>query len=196
MAETTKGGFVELRQVRAPDHVRPGQTFQVEADVSNGAFVIDPFDPDKCVSSVSGQGGYKIVVVFDGPGQTEEVHDCLRSAAVSTGDETYSTTMTAPESGRAWVDVLVRLPGSGKETGSISVSPTVTEEPPKDAPGDTGGDGGDGDSGWTPPWADGDGDDGPFAQVDQAVSAIVLIALLFAIAKLLESGSDILGATE
>jgi len=147
MSESTKGGNIILRSLSVPDDVEPGETFRAEAEVSNGAAYINPWDPDKCGLAPP---GYKLEVVFEGPGGQSVVKGpaCQPTTEVGTNDETYSATFTAPTAGRARVEVFVRLPGSGKRTQAIDASASVSEGEPAapDYPGDDGdrGDGGDG----------------------------------------------------
>ncbi|WP_254272174.1 hypothetical protein [Haloarcula marina] len=60
----TKGGNIILRRVDVPDHVDPGESFEVDALVSNGAAYINPWDGDKCGLAPP---GYTIEVDFHGP---------------------------------------------------------------------------------------------------------------------------------
>jgi len=144
VSESVKSGNIILRDVSLPDDVAPGETFRVEAEVSNGAAYINPWDPDKCGLAPP---GYSIEVVFEGPGGQSVVKgpDCLTTTEVGTRDRTYSATFTAPTAGRARVEAYVRLPGSGKRTQAMDASASISEGAPAvpDDP-DDGGDGGGG----------------------------------------------------
>jgi hypothetical protein len=141
MAARTKGGNIILSDVRVPDYVEPGESFEVEAVVSNGALAIAPWDPDYC-GNYSTDEGYKIAVEFEGPdGRSVTKRDCIGMTEVGTRDVTYTATFTAAQSGAARVEALVRMPGSGKETAVVSASADVTEQAPEQSDGPTPGDG-------------------------------------------------------
>jgi hypothetical protein len=192
MAETTKGGNIILSDLRLPDEVRPGETFSAEAVVKNGAAYINPFDGDKCGLAPP---GYKLEVVFSGPNGREKVKgpDCLGTTEIGSRSRTYSATFTAPKSGLTAVDVLVRLPGSGKKTSPLRetapVSTTGTENP--DSPGSDGSGGG----GWFGDGASGDNSSGsgPFADLENAANIGAALVVLLVIAWVLDSGAEIAG---
>jgi hypothetical protein len=179
-----KGGNVILRDVRVPDYVRPGEAFQAEADVSNGAAYINPWDPDKCGLAPP---GYNIAVKFDGPdGRTVTKRACHTTTEVGTRDKTYTATFTAPQDGTsAYVSANVILSGSGQQTGELSASAAVTQSTP-DAPADSGSstdDDGDSSRPWTPD------KDPPNLPNPADVGTGVLLALLLVGVALL-SGRD------
>lgn len=188
-AKRTKGGNVILRRVRTPDNVRPGESFEVEVDVSNGAAFIGPLEPDKCGLAPP---GYKIEVVAIGPkGETQTKDDCITTTEVGTRDETYSFTFQAPETTGQWsVGGNVRMRGSGKETGRVGGSLTVTNSPPKDAAaesdsGSSRQDNGDG-GGGTP--------DLPLSGDDLPDGNLVLGVIgLLAVAWIASSGAEVVG---
>jgi hypothetical protein len=189
VTETTKGGNIILSDLRIPDEVRPGETFTAQAVVKNGAAAIGPFDPDKCGLVPP---GYKLKVVFTGPDGRENVKgpDCLGTTEIGSRSRTYEATFTAPESGLARVDALVRLPGSGKETSPLReetpVSTTATETP--DAPGDSGSGGG-----WLDDSPDAPDGSGPFSELEGAASVATVLIVLVAVAWALDSGAELAG---
>lgn len=163
MSKSTKGGNVILRDVRVPDQVSPGETFEVEAEVANGALAINPWDPDACTDDSLDDAAYELVVDFNGPnGETRQDGPfCLAITELGTKDTIKTATFTAPStSGTETIGANVRLPGSGKETGEVSdtlvVSGSDAETPEDTDDGDGGGvDWGGDDDG------NGDGGDGP-----------------------------------
>jgi len=207
MSERTKGGNVILEQVLVPRTVEPGEPFEVEAKVSNGAGIINPWDKDHCrkpgATGPDGASGYSIEVVFEVDGETRvSGPTCIRKTAFGKRTNTYSKTFTAPSyGGSVDVEAYVRLPGSGKETGKMSQTVTVSsddvEETDPPADDDDTGDGNDN---------DGDDDNGgnnplagifPFLFPDGGggggLNALVGVLVLLAIAWMLDSGSDIAG---
>ena len=210
MSESTKGGNVILEQVRVPaGGVEPDQPFEVEADVSNGATHVMPWDKDRCrkpgTSGSDAIGGYTLEVVFEVDGETRVAGPvCHRKVAFGKRTNTYSKTFTAP-SGDQWIDaeVHVRLPGSGKETKEMSKTISVDSEDAEEADSaadddndnsdDGNGDDGNDDNGGSNPLAgifpflfpDGGGGGG--------LNALVGVLVLLAIAWMLDSGSDIAG---
>lgn len=186
MSESTKDGNVILRSISVPDRVEPGETFQAEALVSNGAAWIGPFDPDFCDSN----DGYRLSVVFEGPEGQRQVDGpkCHGLTAVRSKDETYSATFTAPQTGTATVEAFVRLPGSGKETGTVADSATVSATAGREP--DTGDDSED-DSNECPPWNP--NCNSSDAGIGGAANAVFLLILLAILAWLADSGADLAG---
>ncbi|WP_254272194.1 hypothetical protein [Haloarcula marina] len=182
----TKGGNIILRRVDVPDHVDPGESFEVDALVSNGAAYINPWDGDKCGLAPP---GYTIEVDFHGPDGATRTKGpmCHTTTEVGTRDETYTATFTAPEDGgEVEIEANVRLPGSGMETGTESAVLTVAEghvptpEPPGD---DSNGDGGGG--------LDLGGAGG--RNLKLAAGAIGLLALLWVLAPYAQLGASLSG---
>lgn len=128
---TTKGGNIILREFSLPNSVRPGESVTAEVEVSNGASVIGPFDPDKCENV---NPGYKTRVVLVHPDGTTQKSDtrCHGEAIVGTKDLTYTLTFTPPEtSGTHYYSAYVEMVGSGKTTESVDETVTVTETTPE-----------------------------------------------------------------
>ncbi|WP_153952319.1 hypothetical protein [Halosegnis longus] len=200
MSERTKGGNIVLERVSAPDTVDPGEPFEVDAVVKNGAAFIGPFDNDSCRKNGEARG-YSLEVVFsDGSETRVSGPTCMETKPLSRNAETHTETFTAPESGTIYVDAFVRLPGSGKETGEISqtVSVTTTDseepDPPADTDDESDDDGGNDD--------DSDGGSNPLAAIfpfltdgggGGGLNALLGVLVLLAIAWMLDSGSDIAG---
>jgi len=185
---STKGGNVGLRRVSAPNQVDPGEPFQVDVEVSNGAAYINPWDPDKCGLAPP---GYKIEVVLKTPaGETLSKGPlCHTTTEVGTRDVTYTFTVDAPDDpgGRAEVEAHVELAESGKRTDAVEASTLVSDEAASQ-PSDPGGGGGGlpddlpgGGDGGTGPLPDSIG-----GQVDRAV----LLLGLLAVAWIAASASD------
>lgn len=183
MEARTKGGNIVLRDVRVPDSVRPGESFTAEAEVSNGAAYINPWDPDKCGLAPP---GYKIAVEFEGPdGRTVTKPACHTTTEVGSRDVTYSADFTAPDSGAARVEAKVRMRGSGKETAVVSASADVTDQAPEEPDDPTSGGGGN-------PWDLPDGGDNPIPDGGDVGLGVVL-ALLLVGGVLLTSGGPAVG---
>ena len=198
MSKSTKGGNVILRDVRAPSEVDPGQTFEVEADISNGALAISPWDADACTDNPGNDAAYSMQVEFSGPGgATREAGPfCLAITELGTNDTTKTATFTAPStSGTYDVAANVRLDGSGSETGEVSetvtVSGTEAVEPPSNDDGDGGadwgGDDGDGDGPDTPTW----GQDGQMLKL--AAGGVALLVVLMVLAPYADIGASLAG---
>ena len=131
---TTKGGNIVLRRVDTPNRVEPGQGYEVDVKVSNGALVIGGWDPDSCGQA---EPGYKIrVVVEDSTGDRQEAGPtCLMSSELGTGDETFTFEFQAPtDEGEHEVEAWVEMVGSGKETDPDTSTILVNEEVSQDAP--------------------------------------------------------------
>lgn len=187
---STKGGNIILRRVDAPDSVDPGQTFEVEAKVSNGAAYINPWDPDKCGLAPP---GYKLEVEFYGPnGATRTVGPaCHTTTEVGTRDETYSATFTAPETeGEVRVEANVRLVNSGKQTGTESATVTVSSGyvPGPEEPG--GDDGGSDDNSGNPLPEFGNGSG---TQLKLAAAGLGVLVLLWLLAPYAQLGASLSG---
>lgn len=187
MAARTKGGNIILSDVRVPDYVEPGESFEVEAVVSNGAAYINPWDPDKCGLAPP---GYKIAVEFEGPdGRTITKRACHTTTEVGTRDVTYTATFSAPESGSARVEAKVRMRGSGKETPVVSASADVTEQSPEQSDGPTPGDG---DGGGGNPWGN-NAPEAPDLPDAGDIGTGALLALLLVGAVFVTSGGASVG---
>lgn len=145
MSKSTKGGNVVLNSVRTKKSVRPGEDFEVEVDVSNGATYIGPLDPDGCGDPANGctktpvveSAGYCVNIEFyvNGEKIAESGNDCLHAGLVGapTGSKTW--VVTAPEAeGKIEVGANVVLDGSGKETGVVNKTVNVTGSEPTEAP--------------------------------------------------------------
>lgn len=133
VTKTTKGGNIILERVRVPGSVQPGEAFDVEVDVSNGAVIIGPFDPDAYGNA--GGSGYNINVTatVDGTEKTKDTR--IGVAEVGTKDATYTFTFEAPRTdGTVDVSGRVELPASGKTTGPVRTSTVVSADDPADAP--------------------------------------------------------------
>ncbi|WP_225334912.1 hypothetical protein [Halomicrobium urmianum] len=200
MTQTAKGGNLKLTDVRAPDHVQPGEAFDVEADVENWALFVNPWEADNCEATEGEDAGYEIVVEFDGPGsQTQDVGPmCHPITEIGAKNETYTATFTAPDSSDSvTVSANVHLPGSGDNTGEETATVTVesgesaTPEDPDDDgggwPGLTGGDDTDGGGQgplayFLPEWA------GPVAGL------ILLLALLWVSRPYVDLASNLGGS--
>lgn len=194
MSESTKGGNVILEQVAVPaDAVEPGEPFEVSADVSNGAAYISFADADDCKRNHT--AGYRLEVVFTVNGETQVAGPaCHLTTAVGKRTETYSKTFTVSDSGSVDVEAYVRLPGSGKETGEMSQTVTVTtdEVQESDPPAEEDDESADDD--------DSDGGNNPLAGIfpfggggGGGLNALLGVVVLLAIAWMLDSGSDIAG---
>lgn len=158
----TKRGNIILRRVSTPSLVAPGQGYEVEVKVSNGAAFINTWDPDSCGTTTP---GYKIRVVLTGPNGEQRTKGpmCIHAATLGTGDETFTFTLQAPSSGgEQEVQAHVEMVNSGKRTDSALSSFLVDADDPEqaDQPGDSdSADNGD-DSGF-PAYGDADGDGTP-----------------------------------
>jgi|GEM_PF-5040512 len=175
---STKGGNIILSRVSAPDNVEPGESFTVEALVSNGAAYINPWDPDKCGLAPP---GYTLEVVFSGPGGERTAGPaCHTTTEIGTRDETYTATFTAPESGGTVdVEAEVVLPGSGKSTSAegdtVTVTSTRPEEPEDPGSNSSGGSGGGGGGGGGMPNFSGSN---PVDSLESGAAAIGAVAVL------------------
>jgi hypothetical protein len=131
LSESTKGGNVILRRVSVPDHVDPGEAFEVDVKVEVGGAYVDPWDPDKCGPA---EDGYRIEVVLDtDAGRLTKGPTCQLITEIGETEQIYTFSAMAPISGRAEVEAHLRLPGSGKQTDSVEASALVTDEPPEEA---------------------------------------------------------------
>ena len=183
MSESTKGGNVILRSVEAPDSVRSGESFTVEAVVSNGALVITGWDSDLCKGHGEAEdGGYELQVVFEGPdGQTHtDGPNCHSTTTDGTRDLTYTATFTAPDYGdEAAVSAYVKLPNSGKRTDAIETRVAITDEEPEEPESrDTSG------NNWLPGGGGGGdpgGGGGPLSQINNMVTLIIVVMLIGAV---------------
>jgi len=186
---TTKGGNVILRRVDTPDRVAPGEGYEVEVQVRNGAQFINPLDPDSCGSS---EPGYKIRVVLTVDGERWDTvgPTCHYAAALGGGDNTYTFTPRAPEtSGETEVEAHVEMVDSGKETDTVSsrILVDAEESEPADDPGDNDGGG----LPWTPP-------DGPTPNpsdplnIGGQIDKLLLVVGLIAVAWAADSGAEVL----
>lgn len=194
---TTKDGNIILRSVDVPNQVDPGEPFDVDVEVSNGAAYINPWDPDKCGLAPP---GYKLRVVLDGPSGEELTKTaCHTTTEAHTRDETYRFTVSAPDAGRAEVEAHVEMRGSRKRTDTLEASTLVSDE--RAAQPDPGPNDDSSDSRWNLPGNDDESNDdnsNPFApDVDldlgqQATLALGVVALL-AVAWTVDSGADLLG---
>ncbi len=201
---TTKSGNVILRWVNTPNRVTPGEGYEVDVKVSNGAAYINTWDPDSCGDT---EPGYKLRVVLEGP--DGEIYTrgptCQLAALVATGDEVYTFELQAPEeAGEHKVAAHVEMVGSGKETGEETSTFLVDADESEEAtpPGDDGG----GDSG-LPPAGDADGDGVP-NYLDEApnnpsvpgsglgiggeLDKVMLLLGLLAVAWMANSGAEVL----
>jgi len=190
---TTKGGNVILRRVSVPDQVDPGEPYEVDVKVSNGAGFINPWDPDRCHGDA--YDGYKLSVVLEGPNGEALTKGpvCHFRTTIGTKDETYTFTIDAPESGRAEVSAYVQLEHSGKRTDALEASTLVSDEQaaqPDPGPSDDGGNGNDfiPDTGGDSPVPD-----PTSGSVDTYAKGAGLILVLIAIAWIADSGASIAG---
>lgn len=191
MGKTTKRGNVILSNVEIPDRIEPGEAFEANATVKNGAAAIGPFDPDRCGGTPV---GYKISVEFDGPGFQHRTDGpkCHSITSIGANAREYSATFIAPDFGdEVSVSAEVVMGGSGKRTGEMSDTAALSAEP-AETPSDPGDDvsGGwfeffDGSSGGG---TGGSGSDGgannPLAgifDIQSGLSTVGVFALLFAI---------------
>ncbi|MFD1566018.1 hypothetical protein [Halolamina litorea] len=184
-----------------PNRVSPGEGYEVDVKVSNGAAFINPLDPDSCGDT---DPGYKLRVVLEGPnGQTyTRGPTCHLAALVATGDETYTFELQAPEqSGEHEVSAHVEMVGSGKATGS-ETSRFLVDANESEQATDPGGNGGDD----LPAYGDADGDGTPNF-LDEApndpdvpggglgiggqMDKLLLVAGLLAVAWLASSGAEV-----
>ena len=199
---TTKSGNVILRRVSTPNRVSPGDGYEVEVKVSNGAAYINPWDPDSCGDS---EPGYKLRVVLEGPdGSTyAKGPTCHLAALVATGDEVYTFELQAPEeAGEHEVSAHVEMVGSGKETGEETSTFLVSADESEEAT-NPGGDPGDD----LPAYGDADGDGTPNFLDDKPhtpntpggglglggeLDKVMLLLGLVAVAWLANSGAEVL----
>ena len=188
---TTKGGNIILRRVSVPDQVDPGEPYEVNVQVSNGASYINPWEPDKCGLAPP---GYKLTVVLRGPSGERLTKGpvCHTTTEIGTRDETDSFTVTAPQSGRAEVSAYVEMENSGKRTDKLEASSLVASEAPAQpdtgSSDDGGGGGGSGLFDGSPDPTPGGG-----TSFDTYAEGAGLLIVLLAIAWLADSGASIAG---
>lgn len=123
-----KGGNLFIQGVSVPSTVNPGDTFNVEWTVSNGANFIAGDDPDCCGPVCPGIPGSGSVLngyqhrTFAQPswasGFTSD-QNCINTTEVGTVDNPYSRTFTAPSStGSYTVDIGIEMTGSGNSSAA------------------------------------------------------------------------------
>lgn len=189
---TTKGGNIILRRVSVPDQVDPGEPYEVDVKVSNGAVFINPWDNDRCHGDA--YDGYKLKVVLTGPNGEELTKGpvCHLRTSIGTKDETYTFTVEAPQSGRAEVSAYVEMEKSGKRTDALEastvVSSTPAEQPDTGSSDDGGGGGGSGLFDGSPDPTPGGG-----TSFDTYAKGAGVLLVLLAIAWLADSGASIAG---
>jgi len=188
---TTKGGNIILRRVSVPDQVDPGEPYEVNVQVSNGASYINPWEPDKCGLAPP---GYKLTVVLRGPSGERLTKGpvCHTTTEIGTRDETYSFTVTAPQSGRAEVSAYVEMENSGKRTDKLETS-TIVSSTPAAQPDSGGGDDGGGSGGASGLFGDSPTPNPTGTSFNTYAKGAGVILVLLSIAWLADSGSDIAG---
>ena len=193
---TTKGGNIILRRVDTPDRVSPGEGYEIDVTVSNGAAYINPWDPDKCGLAPP---GYKINVVIVGPnGERRESGEvCHTTTEIGSREETYSFELVAPETeDYAEVEAHVELVGSGKQTDSVASEFLVDaeeSEQPDDPREDPGGDDGGNDDGGSAPWNNpGGSDPSDPLNIGGQMDKLLLVLGLIALAWAADSGAEVI----
>ncbi|WP_435119090.1 hypothetical protein [Halolamina sp. C58] len=185
---TTKGGNIILRRIDTPNRVEPGEGYEVDVKVSNGALVIQPWDADSCGQA---EPGYKVrVVAEDSTGDRQEAGPtCLMTSELGTGDETFTFEFQAPtEEGEHEVEAWVEMVGSGKETDPDTSTILVNEEVSRDAPSPGNDDGNTPIFGGVPTGSDPSGSN-PLGFGGTVDKAVLLLGLLV-VAWLANSASD------
>jgi hypothetical protein len=138
-----KSGNVILRWVRGPDKsVNPGDPFEIQVKVSNGAWpgFLSPTDPDACNNpntpcqrGTAFNEGYCVEAVLEPPqalGSTRTERDCIGTTELGSYDVIYKFQFTAPDSeGEYEFSAFARTTASGAQTESMSTRVQVNKDP-------------------------------------------------------------------